>query len=164
MGDSLFQYPFINDMFFKKDHLDLLLEPDLIRELSPQVTKDILIVLIARASFRNRNLIAFVLGRISGYSLGYWVATKALLPSFDSPEIIRIVDSTYTWIEWEAAILIHFLFETKNMIHDLDEGDEKDTHTKSFERVFTSIIHGDGSRSSHLYSLLSLYSTLKNNQ
>ena len=163
MGDSLFQYSFINDMFLKKGHLDLLLDPDLIRALSPRVTKDILFALIARTSFRTRNVIASVLGRISGYSLGDWVATKALLPSFDSPEIIRIVDSKYTWIEWEASVLTHFLFETKNMIHDLDEGDEKDTHTKAFERIFRSIIDGNDFGSSDLNSLLSLYRTLKYN-
>ena len=159
IGGSLFH----SGMSFKEGHLDWILEPDLIGALSRNVATDILIAVATGLS--SRNIITTVLGHISGYSFGYWVATKAVL-RFDSPEIICIVASTDTWIGWERYVLGHFYLETRGMVAELTEGDVKDTHIDTLGRVLWSINErADGDiGSSDLSPLLNLYNALKNNQ
>ena len=61
-------------------------------------------------------VIGTVLGSISGYSLGYWVATHRFVPGIESKEYSEILLSKDFWKESEKSIYSKLYSKTENMI------------------------------------------------
>ncbi len=157
--------PSINDTFLESDLMDQLLKPGPIHAASLLVAQEILGTLKAKALNPAKTFIASVLGGISGYSLGRWVAVRVFLPSFDSPQIIDIVKSKDTWIGWKKYVLENIFREIDDMISDIENDGEQKIYNEALDRVLMSMKdEQDDSWTSNLNLMLRVYTIMKYNQ
>ena len=72
-----------------------------------------------------RQLLAGALGMASGYSAGYWVATRGKLPKFDDPKLIDIVKDEKKWVAWEISILVNIYSKLEDMSNRITNLEQK---------------------------------------